>query len=61
MTYIRFIAALGVILLLPLFAHATTYDDTYIAGYAVGVLKQTLKLDMPSLIVRDGVITLPTG
>jgi Protein of unknown function (DUF1207) len=41
--------------------HATTGDDTYIAGYAAGVLKQNLKLDMPSLIVRDGVITLPTG
>ncbi|NOU23078.1 MAG: DUF1207 domain-containing protein, partial [Methyloglobulus sp.] len=42
-------------------AHATTADDTYIAGYAAGVLKQNLKLDMPSLIVKDGVITLPTG
>ena len=33
----------------------------YIAGYAAGVLKHDLKLDMPSLIVRDGVITLPAG
>jgi Protein of unknown function (DUF1207) len=43
------------------FAHATTADDTYIAGYAAGVLKTNLKLDMPSLIVKEGVITLPTG
>jgi hypothetical protein len=42
-------------------AHATTTDDSYIAGYAAGVLKQNLKVEMPSLIVRDGVITLPTG
>jgi hypothetical protein len=39
------------------FAYATTHDDSYIAGYAAGVLKQNLKLEMPSLSVRDGVIT----
>ena len=42
-------------------AHATTQDDSYLAGYAAGVLKHDLKLDMPSLIVRDGIITLPAG
>jgi len=42
-------------------AHATAADDTYIAGYAAGVLKQSLNLDMRSLVVRDGVITLPAG
>ncbi|WP_411727098.1 DUF1207 domain-containing protein [Methyloglobulus sp.] len=61
MAFLRFITVLGVMLLPTSFAHATTADDTYIAGYAAGVLKQNLKLDMPSLIVRDAVITLPTG
>jgi hypothetical protein len=61
MVYLRFIAVLGVILMPVSFVHATIQDDSYIAGYAAGVLKHDLKLDMPSLIVRDGVITLPAG
>ena len=61
MINLRFIAVLGVMLVPASFTHAATQDDTYIAGYAAGVLKQNLKLDMPSLIVRDGVITLPAG
>lgn len=61
MAYLRFIAVAGVILIPVSFAHATTQDDSYIAGYAAGVLKQSLKLEMPSLNVKDGVITLPTG
>jgi Protein of unknown function (DUF1207) len=60
MVTLRVMVALGIMLSTSI-AHATTADDTYIAGYAAGVLKQNLKLDMPSLIVRDGVITLPTG
>ncbi|NOU42722.1 MAG: DUF1207 domain-containing protein [Methyloglobulus sp.] len=60
MVTLRVMVALGIMLSTTI-AHATTADDTYIAGYAAGVLKQNLKLDMPSLIVRDGVITLPTG
>jgi hypothetical protein len=43
------------------FAHASAQDDAYIAGYAAGVLKQSLKLDMPTLTVRDGIITLPVA
>jgi hypothetical protein len=54
--------AVLVVMLMPAsFAHATTQDDAYIAGYATGVLKHDLKLDMPSLIVKDGVITMPAG
>lgn len=52
---------LGVMLLHATPANATAQDDAYIAGYAAGVLKQGLKLDMPPLNVRDGVITLPVG
>nr|WP_256969589.1 DUF1207 domain-containing protein [Crenothrix polyspora] len=60
MGYLRWLPVLGV-MLIPIAAQATTADDTYIAGYAAGVLKQNLNLDLPSLIVRDGVITLPVG
>ena len=51
MVYLRFIAVLGVILMPVSYVHATTQDDSYIAGYAAGVLTHDLKLDMPSLIV----------
>ena len=61
MIYLRCIVVVGVMLIPASFAHATTQDDSYIAGYAAGVLKQSLKLEMPSLNVKDGVITLPTG
>lgn len=61
MAYIRFITVLGVMLLPASIAYATTADDAYIAGYAAGALKHSLKLDRPALVVRDGVITLPAG
>jgi Protein of unknown function (DUF1207) len=61
MVKLRMMAALGAMLLPVSFAHATTADDAYIAGYAAGVLKHNLNLEMPSLIVKEGVITLPTG
>lgn len=34
-------------------------NDSYIAGYATGMLKRDFALDFSSLVVRDGVITLP--
>ncbi|MFZ2403965.1 MAG: DUF1207 domain-containing protein, partial [Methylobacter sp.] len=61
MAFLRFIAVPGVMLMTASSAHASVQDDAYIAGYAAGVLKHDLKLDMPSLLVRDGVITLPVG
>jgi Protein of unknown function (DUF1207) len=61
MANLRMTAVLGILPILTSLAYATTADDTYIAGYAAGVLKTNLKLDMPSLLVKDGVITLPTG
>ena len=36
-------------------------DDSYIAGYAAGVLKRDFKLELSSLVVRNGVITVPMG
>lgn len=35
-------------------------NDSYIAGYATGILKHDFKLDFSALVVRNGVITLPT-
>ncbi|MGR8939956.1 MAG: DUF1207 domain-containing protein [Gammaproteobacteria bacterium] len=61
MVYCRLIAVVGVMLMSVSLAHATAQDDAYIAGYAAGVLKHGLNLEMPSLMVRDGIITLPVG
>lgn len=58
---LRFIAALGVMLFTASVANAITPNDTYITGYATGVLKHKLMIDIPSLIVQDGVITLPVA
>ncbi|MDD2800563.1 MAG: DUF1207 domain-containing protein [Methylococcales bacterium] len=60
MAGLRVTAALG-ILLVPAYANATVQDDAYIAGYAAGVLKQGLQLDLPPLDVKDGVIILPVA
>ena len=57
----RFLVVLGALLIYMSFAHAATAEDAYIAGYAAGALKHELKLDMPALVVKDGVITLPTA
>ncbi|WP_305906984.1 DUF1207 domain-containing protein [Methylomarinum sp. Ch1-1] len=43
------------------FVNAATTDDNYIAGYAAGVLKHALKLDVQSVDVRNGIITLQAG
>lgn len=34
-------------------------DDSYIAGYAAGILKHQFQIDVPALIVRNGTITIP--
>ena len=36
-------------------------NDSYIAGYATGVLKRDYELDFSTLVVREGVITLSTS
>ena len=61
MAYPRWVIALAAMLFAASAAHAATQNDTYIAGYATGVLKHTLMLDIPALTVQDGVITLPAG
>jgi Protein of unknown function (DUF1207) len=61
MIHLRLLPFLAVTLTGLPFAQASSQDDAYIAGYATGILKQTLNLDKPPLQVRDGVITLPTA
>ncbi|WP_026601707.1 DUF1207 domain-containing protein [Methylomonas sp. 11b] len=51
----------GLLLLSAPMAQATPADDAYIAGYAAAAMKHNLKLDMPALTVKDGVITLPAA
>ena len=45
----------------PVQASAAIPNDSYIAGYAAGVLKRDFKLDLPSLVVQNGVITRSDG
>lgn len=61
MTCRRPITLLGVLLVSASSAQATTADDAYIAGYAAAALKHDLKINMPALAVKDGVITLPAA
>ncbi len=53
------IVALGVLFLVTAAAgHALTTDDAFTAGYAAAVLEREFRVSAPSLVVRDGVITL---
>lgn len=40
-------------------ANAAITEDSYIAGYAAGILKHGFKLEIPTLVVRDGIINVP--
>jgi len=61
MTY-RFRLGLAALFLAPVTCvWAAAANDAYIAGYAAAMLKHDLKLDMPTLTVKDGVITLPAA
>src|SRR5262247_2022871 len=39
-------------------AGAVTTDDAYMSGYAAAVLEREFRVTVPSLVVRDGMITL---
>lgn len=62
MRAVRFFTLLGIALFLsfPIYSDVIP-DDSYIAGYATGILKRDFQLDLSSLVVRNGVITLPVG
>ncbi|WP_445370826.1 DUF1207 domain-containing protein [Methylomonas sp. HW2-6] len=61
MNSIRLKTLAGGLLVATSLAQASTADDAYIAGYAAAALKHDLKLDLPALVVKDGVITLPAA
>lgn len=42
-------------------ANSAAPNDSYIAGYAAGILKANFNLEIPSLIVNNGVITVPAN
>ncbi len=42
-------------------AKAVIPDDSYIAGYAAGVLKSHFNIEIPSLVVTNGVISVPAN
>ena len=55
----RLIYAAIILFCLFSIAKAAIPDDSYIAGYAAGVLKTNFNLEIPSLDVSSGVITVP--
>lgn len=57
----RLLAIITVTLFCAPAGSAAIPNDSYIAGYAAGVLQRDFKLDLPSLAVQDGVITVPVG
>ena len=62
MINLRYIALSGTILFnTTAAAQVTPPGDAYIAGYATSMLRYRLNLDIPSLIVQNGVILLPQG
>jgi hypothetical protein len=61
MNYYRILTTLSIMLLPVSFAHAAAQNDSYIAGYAAGILKQNLNINTPRLTVKNGVIIMPVG
>ncbi|PSJ18434.1 DUF1207 domain-containing protein [Nitrosomonas supralitoralis] len=59
MICLRIIGVLGLMLSNAAVAQATLPNDAYIAGYATSMLRYKLNLDIPTLIVQNGVIILP--
>ena len=56
MRYLNIIAAM---LFFTSAVHAAVTEDAYIAGYAAGVLKHGFGMEIPTLVVKDGIITVP--
>ncbi len=59
MSYLRLISVATVLLLNAAVAYAVSPNDAYIAGYATSMLKYKWNLDIPAIIVQNGVIILP--
>lgn len=58
MSYLRLISVATVLLLNAAVAYAVSPNDAYIAGYATSMLKYKWNLDIPAIIVQNGVIIL---
>jgi hypothetical protein len=56
---VRHLPPIIILLFFAAIADAAVTEDSYIAGYAAGVLKHGFKIEMPTLVVRDGIITVP--
>jgi len=57
----RLISSAIILFCVSTIANAAIPDDSYIAGYAAGVLKSHFNLELPSLVVSNGVITVPAN
>lgn len=51
----------GILWISAFSVQAGVADDAYLAGYATAALKHELKMDVPALAVKDGIITLPVA
>lgn len=58
-TFSRWASLIGLTLWVMSFAHGAPPSDAYIAGYATSMLKYRLQMDVPALIVENGIIILP--
>jgi len=57
----RLISSAIILFYISSVAHAAIPDDSYITGYAAGVLKSHFNIELPSLVVSNGVITVPAN
>lgn len=53
-----FILSIIILLSIPNISNAAVTDDSYLAGYAAGVLHSNLKINLSSLAVRKGVVII---
>ncbi|MCC2681092.1 MAG: hypothetical protein K0S36_656 [Nitrosospira multiformis] len=54
----RYLNIIAVMLFFTSTVHAAVTEDAYIAGYAAGVLKHGFGMEIPTLVVKDGIITV---
>ena len=55
----RYLHIIAVMLFFTSTVNAAVTEDAYIAGYAAGILKHGFRMEIPTLIVKDGIITVP--
>lgn len=55
----RYLHIIAVMLFFTSTVNAAITEDAYIAGYAAGVLKHGFRMEIPTLVVKDGIIIVP--